>query len=287
VDRRGSSRQGDFTILKYRSCSNTILSIANTFMAGMRATVGHLRDYSIVELRRYAIKSGERNNFAEYFQSYFPEAFQQLSVIVFGTFFERRKPERFTWIRGFHDHFHRGSANSAFYYGPVWREHRARMNDRIEDSDNVIQLTPVDPSRPIPVLPAVDPVTDKPQTRGTVVAVIFPVKADEVTRPLESFGPLFAEYRAAGFVEVSVLQTIDAPNTFPQLPIRSDGPFVVWLGIAPSSTESESRAPFVFETGSTEDPILAKLRGQPEVIVLDPTPRSRLRWLPEFFGPMA
>ena len=40
----------------------------------------------IVELRRYVITPGERDNFAQYFESYFPEAFQQLGATVFGQF---------------------------------------------------------------------------------------------------------------------------------------------------------------------------------------------------------
>lgn len=36
----------------------------------------------IVELRRYVITPGERDNFAQHFESYFPEAFQQLAARV-------------------------------------------------------------------------------------------------------------------------------------------------------------------------------------------------------------
>jgi len=28
-----------------------------------------------------------------------------------------------------------------------------------------------------------------------------------------------------------VLVTLDVPNNFPQLPVRTDGPYLVWLGI--------------------------------------------------------
>ena len=58
--------------------------------------VKHLQDFQVIEFRRYTIKEGEREHFAEYFESYFPEAFQQMGAIVFGQFFERRNPVGFT-----------------------------------------------------------------------------------------------------------------------------------------------------------------------------------------------
>src|SRR3954471_729684 len=65
-------------------------------------TVEHLKDFQIIEFRRYTTKPGERQHFAEYFDSFFPEAFEQLGAIAFGQFYERRKRDGFTWLRGFH-----------------------------------------------------------------------------------------------------------------------------------------------------------------------------------------
>src|SRR5262245_33537596 len=63
--------------------------------------VKHLKDFQVIEFRRYTVKEGEREHFAEYFESYFPEAFQQMGAIAFGQFFERKNPVGFTWMRGF------------------------------------------------------------------------------------------------------------------------------------------------------------------------------------------
>jgi hypothetical protein len=243
----------------------------------------HLRNFPIVELRRYKIKAGERANFGAYFETYFPEAFQQLSVMIFGSFFERKSPERFAWFRGFHDNFHRGYANSSFYYGPVWREHRSRMNDRLEDSDNVLQLTPVDPSRPMPVLPAVDPVLDTRADPGVVVAVVYPIRPGEETKFLARSSVVFEPYRRVGLREVTVLRSLDANNPFPQLPLRTDGPFVVWLGVGPSRPDFETGVLPEIDAIRTPDPAESALRSGPELVTLDPTRRSRLRWRPEWF----
>jgi hypothetical protein len=249
----------------------------------MLDTVDHLRDFPTIELRRYSVKKGERANFVEYFETYFPEAFEQLSVMIFGTFLERENPERFAWLRGFHDNFHRGTSNSSFYYGPVWREHRNQMNDRLEDSDNVIQLTPVDPLRPVPVLPAVDPVVDRNNEPGVVVAIVYPIRPGEESSFLARSGPVFEPYLRMGLREVTVLRSLEATNTFPQLPIRTDGPFVVWLGIAPARAEFDRGAAHITDATRPSESVDAALRSAPEVVILDPTRRSRLRWRPEWF----
>ena len=85
--------------------------------------VKHLIDFQVIEFRRYIVKEGEREHFAEYFESYFPEAFQQLGAIAFGQFFERKNPVGFTWIRGFKNTDARAIINAGFYYGPLWKEH--------------------------------------------------------------------------------------------------------------------------------------------------------------------
>ena len=71
----------------------------------------------------------------------------------------------------------RAKANSSFYYGPVWKEHRSTLNTLIADSDNVLLLRPVSAERPVTVLPAVDPVAEPDGARGIAVAMIYPVQA--------------------------------------------------------------------------------------------------------------
>ena len=56
------------------------------------------RDFPVVELRRYEIKPGERERFGRYFDSYFPEAFEQIGFITLGHFHERKND---TASRGF------------------------------------------------------------------------------------------------------------------------------------------------------------------------------------------
>ena len=135
-----------------------------------RDRVQHLNDFTVIELRRYTVKDGEREHFAKYFESYFPEAFQQMGAIVFGQFFDRKNANTFTWIRGFKNTDTRAIVNAGFYYGPVWKEHGSTMNSIMVDSDNVLQLRPLSPESGVMVLPALDPVYETNGAQGIVVA---------------------------------------------------------------------------------------------------------------------
>ena len=68
-------------------------------------------------------------------------------------------------------------------------------------------------------------------SRGIVVAIICPIKANSVEAFANQAEGAFASYRAAGAREAGVLVTLDVTNNFPQLPIRTDGPYLVWLGL--------------------------------------------------------
>jgi hypothetical protein len=236
-------------------------------------------DFQVFEFRRYTVKPGEREHFAQYFESYFPEAFQQLGAIAAGSFFERQHPLGLTWLRGFHAIEARAVVNAAFYYGPVWKEHKKTLNDLMTDSDNVLLLQPLSPDRSVMVLPAVDSVVEPQGAQGVLVAQIFAVKKGEVEAFARQAESAFAAYRNAGAREAGVLVTLDVANNFPQLPIRTDGPYLVWLGILKDNSMLDTQFNPALETSLPTLQATGLLRGTPELVVLDPTHRSRLRWL--------
>lgn len=237
-----------------------------------------LGDFPVLEFRRYAIKPGEREHFAQYFESYFPEAFEQLGSVAAGTFFDRGNATGFTWIRGYHTIEARAVVNAAFYYGPVWREHRTTLNNLIDDSDNVLLLQALSADRAVTILPAVDPIREAGGYRGVAVALICRLNAGAADSFAKLAEPVLARYRAAGAREAGVFLTLEVPNNFPQLPVRNDGPYLVWLGLLPDDAALD-------RFRQVADPAMATLtgtgmvRGIPELVVLDPTPRSRMRWL--------
>lgn len=235
--------------------------------------------YQVIEFRRYQVKPERREDFVKYFDTLFPEAFQQLGALALGQFTEPDAADRFTWLRAFRDMDARAVVNGTFYYGPVWKEHRQQLNDLIIDNDDVLLLRPLDAAHGVPALAAVDPVREAGGAQGMVVAQLFAVRPGEVERFAHLAAPAFDAYRRAGARDAGVLVTLDAKNNFPQLPVRGDGPFVVWLGILPDrAAVDELLRPIAARAAAS----LAEgglLRGQPQLLVLKPTPRSRLRWL--------
>ena len=237
-------------------------------------------DYRVVEFRRYTIKPGQRDNFALYFDTLFPEAFQQLGALAIGQFLERDHSNGFTWLRGFKTIEDRAIINSAFYYGPVWKEHKATLNGILDDSDDVLLLRPLDDAG-IAVLPAVDAVSERSSAdRGRVIAQIFRVTQGRVAELANRAARAFAGYRALGVSEACVLVTLDVPNNFPALPIRTDGPYLVWIGLIPNDVTLESRVEASMGRAGRELMNTGLLNGTPETVVMSPTQRSRLRWRP-------
>lgn len=239
----------------------------------------HLTGFGVVEFRRYLIRERERANFASYFENYFPEAFQQMGAVVFGHFFERHNQAAFTWLRGFENMQARAALNEAFYGGPLWREHGPVMNEHMLDYKNVLLLRPLKPYRELAVLPAVDPVRECAGARGIAVAQIFTLKPGSVDAFARQAERVFAGYRAMGAREAGLLATLDEPNNFPPLPVRTDGPHLLWLGIV-RDNDAMVNLQAAAARGAHELSATGLLRGEPELVVLDPARRSRLRWLP-------
>jgi hypothetical protein len=97
------------------------------------------------------------------------------------------------------------------------------MNELLEDSDNVLLLHPLDSQRGLAILRSVDPAKETRDSRGVVVAQIFPVKPDGLKSFAQQAEASFAGYRATGARGAGVLATLDVANNFPRLPIRTDG----------------------------------------------------------------
>jgi hypothetical protein len=85
--------------------------------------------------------------------------------------------------------------------------------------------------------------------------------------------------------EAGILVTLAADNNFPQLPIRSDGPFLVWIGIVKNNQALEELFNPLVQSASMTFTGTGLLRAAPELVILDSTRRSRLRWLPTWKQP--
>src|SRR5215469_8417835 len=100
----------------------------------------------VVELRQYTLHDGARERLIDLFEREFIESQEALGIRLCGPFRDLEDPNRFVWLRGFHDMNQRSAMLSAFYDGPVWRTHRDAANATMVDSDNVLLLRPWGPS---------------------------------------------------------------------------------------------------------------------------------------------
>ncbi len=159
---------------------------------------------TVLELRRYQLRPGRRDELIELFEREFVEPQEAAGAHLFGLF---RSGEDFVWLRGFESLEARKAALEEFYFGPVWKAHRSAANATMLDSDNVLLLRPV--------------------RRGLTAPPAGPGLFVTISAPAPPPAPAFAAF-----------ETEPAENTFPQLPVRTDGPFSVCFSRVPVSDSS-------------------------------------------------
>ncbi|MEQ0564765.1 NIPSNAP family protein [Amycolatopsis sp. NEAU-NG30] len=98
---------------------------------------------TVLELRRYTLHPGRRDELIELFEREFVEPQEAAGAHLFGLFRSRAAPDHFVWLRGFRSMESRKAALEEFYFGPVWKEHRDAANATMLDSDDVLLLRPL------------------------------------------------------------------------------------------------------------------------------------------------
>ncbi|MEV7041999.1 NIPSNAP family protein [Amycolatopsis sp. NPDC051061] len=162
---------------------------------------------TVLELRRYTLHPGRRDELIALFEREFVEPQEASGAHLFGLFRVPSSPDEFVWLRGFRSFEARAAALSSFYSGPVWRRFRDAANATMVDSDNVLLLRPV-----------LRGLTSPPPGSGVYVSF------------------------AASPSAFAVFETEPSENNFPQLPVRTDGPFTVSFSRV-SSASAEALEP--------------------------------------------
>jgi NIPSNAP len=195
----------------------------------------------VVELRRYTLHPGRRDDLVHLFEREFVETQQAVGLQVLATFVDPARPDTFVWLRGFAGMAERLQGLQAFYGGPVWQTHRDEANATMIDSDDVLLLRPITPW----------PAATAPSPDGHWHALIGALHepADDALRATLRGLPGFW------------LDSEPSENDFPRLPVRS-GSWV--LGLAPTPPELPAA-------------LQAQLSQPAERLSLIPTARSRLR----------
>ncbi|RKG80952.1 NIPSNAP family protein [Corallococcus sp. CA049B] len=227
---------------------------------------------SVLELRQYTLHPGQRDALISLFERAFIESQEATGMHVIGQFRDEDRPDRFVWLRGFRDMTSRREALSAFYGGPVWKEHRNEANTTMQDSDNVLLLRPIKglahpgTSRPPPGADA------RPDSRVEVTVCYLKAPADEaLTACFEQYvRPVLTEL---GAPPRGLFQTEPAENTFPALPVRTGEHVFAWLTVFPDAAHLRRRA----AAKGWAEPLQPWLSAPIEHLTLAPTARSELR----------
>ncbi len=242
-------------------------------------------DSSVIELRQYTMKPGRRDELIGLFDEKFIEPQEAGGIRVLGQFRDRDRPDYFVWLRGFADMPARAAALDAFYSGPVWQANRNAANDTMLDSDDVLLLQPVAAGRGLPQL-AARPAPDAAKRASSIVVATIYLLTSSVNDEFRGFfdariAPLAA---AAGAPPVARLETLEAANNFPRLPVRSAHAYV-WFATFPDEAALRAHREKLAQTPAWREvePALRKfLAGPMQQLVLEPTARSKFRHVAPF-----
>ncbi|MEV4755100.1 NIPSNAP family protein [Micromonospora sp. NPDC049559] len=241
---------------------------------------------AVVELRRYTLRPGRRDELIDLFDREFVESQERVGMTVLGQFRDLDDPDRFVWLRGFADMTSRQRALTAFYDGPVWAAHRDQANATMVDSDDVLLLRPAGPGTGVTVDPARRPPVGAPAPRRLLVATVWSFPPDAERAEVPGPGPGLVRDRLVpalgrtGPAPLAVFGTEPAVNTFPRLPVRTGENVVVTLGSYPDDETHRRHRARLADDPEVRDEILPALarveRAAPQVLRLAPTGRSLL-----------
>ena len=150
----------------------------------------------VVELRQYTLKPGRTDDLVDLFDRELVETQEACGMSVLGQFRDLDRPHRFVWLRGFPDMEARREALTAFYTGPVWKEHGPAANDTMIDSDDVLLLEPTAFRLP------------GPRPDGEVAPTELTITVYEGRQQVDGGEP------------IALLHTLAVDNNFPALPVR-------------------------------------------------------------------
>jgi hypothetical protein len=234
-----------------------------------------------IELRQYTLHSGKRDTLIDLFDREFVETQEAVGIQVIGQFRNLDDADQFVWLRGFNDMEAREQSLSAFYSGPVWKEHRDAANATMIDSDNVLLLRLAHPASGFTLNGNRPPLGSSKKQDGFIIATIYyldtPVDSKFVRYFEDTMKPTLIN---AGASILACFVTEDSPNTFPRLPVREGENVFVWFAGFRNEEAYELHRAALAESKAWKDEISKslnrKLKRKPEVLRLSPTPRSRL-----------
>ena len=173
----------------------------------------------VLELRQYTLHPGAREVLIDLFDAEFVETQEATGMDIVGQFRDLDDPDRFVWLRGFPSMACRADSLAAFYGGPVWQAHRDAANATMISSDDVLLLRPSGSGFALEG-------ERRGDARGLVAVWITPLAHADEPSVTEHGGSVLASF-----------VTDPSENTFPALPVRTDGPWFVTFAGFPDGTD--------------------------------------------------
>ncbi|RCS21832.1 NIPSNAP family protein [Phyllobacterium salinisoli] len=234
----------------------------------------------VVELRRYRLRAGRREDLIDLFDREFVETQEDAGMHLIGQFRDLDVPDSFVWLRGFSDMASRENALQAFYSGPVWAEHRDAANGTMVNSDNVLLLRPLSLENAFWDTDARRPSRDaKGRRPGLVVATV----AHLAPRTDSAFADFFIRdvspvLSQAGALVLGTFVAERSENTFPRLPVREGETVFVWFSLFRDEVAYDAHIDALAALRDWTDRILPEMDGRVwrpnEISRLTPTARS-------------
>jgi NIPSNAP len=233
----------------------------------------------VVDLRQYTLKPGRRDDLIRIFDEYLVAGQEDVGMHIIGQFRDLDRPDRFVWLRGFDSLSARAETLPAFYYGPIWKQHRDAANDTMLDSDDALLLDPLWLSPTYPrygTRPAV-PVAGESVIGITVCYRDRPV--DQQWRQIV-LDRVLPEAAGAGAEPIAAFVSNPAENNFAALPLRRENA-VAWVTRC-ADDAAWARAEDVLASSTTWrehvlDPLLQTASLPTQRMRLRPTAASHLR----------
>jgi NIPSNAP len=197
-------------------------------------SAGPYPHFGVIELRRYALRPGMRDELIALFEREFIETQEACGMVPIGHYRDLDDPDSFVWLRGFADMERRRGALEAFYvHSQAWRDHRDAANATMIDSDNVLLLRNARPSSGFDLNGLV-----RDDGNGTTWNHFVAVSVLMLDTPA---GERFIAQREAGLLpalrlhasRMAYFVTEDARNDFPRLPVREGEWAFIIAGVCP------------------------------------------------------
>lgn len=181
-----------------------------------------------VELRRYAMKPGRRDELIALFEREFIETQKECGALPIGHFRDQDDPNAFIWFRGYANMETRLAALEAFYLrSPAWAANRDAANSTLEDSDNVLLLRPAR-FRSGFRLDGLRRGASAPRRVVAATIVMLGSSANEST--LGGFERRILPALETCAQRVAYFVSEETPNNFPRLPVREEERAFVAVG---------------------------------------------------------